>query len=216
MDNYFLPHFASFAPWRETSSDPLQGSPDLGETGGVQGRRSRRSGTRETTGRPTDGRRSAQGLHRRRDPGKIAEHGLTDWYLEDGWLRRKYNTDGWPTTLMLTNAIGFLCEAAWHHADLAITWASSGSSSRPTPPAASPTRISRWPGRSRKSSSGGPSRAGRWKGRRTSSCRRRSKILRARQVGTDHAFDDTAVRVRRADTRSRAHGPISRGRARPV
>jgi 4a-hydroxytetrahydrobiopterin dehydratase len=48
--------------------------------------------------------------------------GLEQWYLEDGWLRRKYNTDGWPTTLMLTNAIGFLCEAAWHHADLAITW----------------------------------------------------------------------------------------------
>jgi 4a-hydroxytetrahydrobiopterin dehydratase len=47
---------------------------------------------------------------------------LEQWYLEDGWLRRKYNTDGWPTTLMLTNAIGFLCEAAWHHADLAITW----------------------------------------------------------------------------------------------
>jgi 4a-hydroxytetrahydrobiopterin dehydratase len=53
---------------------------------------------------------------------KIQEHGLTDWYLEDGWLRRKYTTDGWPTTLMLTNAIGYLCEAAWHHADLAITW----------------------------------------------------------------------------------------------
>ena len=48
--------------------------------------------------------------------------GLTDWYLEDGWLRRKFNTDGWPTTLMLTNAIGYLCEAAYHHADLAITW----------------------------------------------------------------------------------------------
>jgi 4a-hydroxytetrahydrobiopterin dehydratase len=53
---------------------------------------------------------------------KIEELGLSDWYLEDGWLRRKYNTDGWPTTLMLTNAIGYLCEAAWHHADLAITW----------------------------------------------------------------------------------------------
>jgi 4a-hydroxytetrahydrobiopterin dehydratase len=53
---------------------------------------------------------------------KIKESGLGDWYLEDGWLRRKYNTDGWPTTLMLTNAIGYLCEAAWHHADLAITW----------------------------------------------------------------------------------------------
>lgn len=53
---------------------------------------------------------------------KLKEPGLEDWYLEDGWLRRKYNTDGWPTTLMLTAAIGYLCEAAWHHADLAITW----------------------------------------------------------------------------------------------
>ena len=53
---------------------------------------------------------------------KIAEHGLGKWCLEDGWLRRKYNTDGWPTTLMLTNAIGYLCEAAWHHADLSVTW----------------------------------------------------------------------------------------------
>src|ERR1700694_1409115 len=52
---------------------------------------------------------------------KLAELGLTDWYLEDGWLRRKYNTDGWPATLMLTNAIGYLCEAARHHADLAVT-----------------------------------------------------------------------------------------------
>ena len=53
---------------------------------------------------------------------KIMELGLTEWYLEDGWLRRKFNTDGWPTTLMLTNAIGYLCEAAYHHADLSITW----------------------------------------------------------------------------------------------
>ena len=53
---------------------------------------------------------------------KLKEEGLADWYLEDGWLRRKFNTDGWPTTLMLTNAIGYVCEAAYHHADLAITW----------------------------------------------------------------------------------------------
>lgn len=53
---------------------------------------------------------------------KLRELGLTDWYLEDGWLRRKFTTDGWPTTLMVTNAIGYLCEAAYHHADLAITW----------------------------------------------------------------------------------------------
>src|SRR6202521_967613 len=53
---------------------------------------------------------------------KVAEHGLSDWYLEEGWLRRKYNTDGWPTTLMLVNAVGYLCEAAYHHADLSVTW----------------------------------------------------------------------------------------------
>jgi 4a-hydroxytetrahydrobiopterin dehydratase len=53
---------------------------------------------------------------------KLTELGLTAWYLEDGWLRRKFTTDGWPTTLMLVNAVGFLCEAAWHHADLAVTW----------------------------------------------------------------------------------------------
>ena len=55
-------------------------------------------------------------------PAKIAEHGLAGWYLEDGWLRRKYNTDGWRGTLLVVNAIGFLCEAADHHADLAVTW----------------------------------------------------------------------------------------------
>jgi 4a-hydroxytetrahydrobiopterin dehydratase len=53
---------------------------------------------------------------------KLAEMGLPNWYVEDGWLRRKYNTDGWPSTLMAVNAIGFLCEAAWHHADLSVTW----------------------------------------------------------------------------------------------
>src|SRR5207249_2265243 len=54
---------------------------------------------------------------------RLAELGLTEWYLEDGWLRRKYNTDGWPQTLMAVNAVGYLCEAAWHHADLAVTYA---------------------------------------------------------------------------------------------
>ena len=54
---------------------------------------------------------------------RILEENLPEWKLEDGWLRRKFSTDGWPTTLMLVNAIGFLCEAAWHHADLSVTWA---------------------------------------------------------------------------------------------
>lgn len=48
---------------------------------------------------------------------------LPGWYLEDGWIRRIYTTDGWPTTLMLVNAIGYLAEAAYHHPDLSVTWA---------------------------------------------------------------------------------------------
>ncbi|HYV85245.1 MAG TPA: 4a-hydroxytetrahydrobiopterin dehydratase [Patescibacteria group bacterium] len=47
---------------------------------------------------------------------------LPGWTLENGWLRRKISTDGWPTTLMLINAIGFLSEAAYHHPDLEVTW----------------------------------------------------------------------------------------------
>jgi 4a-hydroxytetrahydrobiopterin dehydratase len=55
-------------------------------------------------------------------PAKLVEHGLTAWYLEDGWIRRKFTTDGWTTTLLLVNAIGYLAEAAYHHPDLAVTW----------------------------------------------------------------------------------------------
>ena len=48
---------------------------------------------------------------------------LPGWYYEDGWIRRQYKTDGWPTTLMLVNQVAFLAEAAWHHPDLTVTWA---------------------------------------------------------------------------------------------
>src|SRR5947199_210049 len=44
------------------------------------------------------------------------------WWYEDGWIRRTYKTDGWPTTLMLVNAIGYFSEAAYHHPDLSVTW----------------------------------------------------------------------------------------------
>ncbi|MCZ2342851.1 MAG: 4a-hydroxytetrahydrobiopterin dehydratase [Bacteroidales bacterium] len=53
----------------------------------------------------------------------LRERGLSAWYLEDGWLKRKFLTDGWPTTLMLVTTIGYLAEAAWHHPDLSVTWA---------------------------------------------------------------------------------------------
>ena len=47
---------------------------------------------------------------------------LPAWHEEDGAIRRVYETDGWPTTLMLVNLIGFLAEAADHHPDLAVSW----------------------------------------------------------------------------------------------
>jgi 4a-hydroxytetrahydrobiopterin dehydratase len=48
---------------------------------------------------------------------------LPDWYYEEGWIRRLYKTDGWPTTLLLVNQIGYLAEAAYHHPDLSVSWA---------------------------------------------------------------------------------------------
>lgn len=53
---------------------------------------------------------------------KRLEQELPGWYLEGRWIRRKFNTDGWPTTLMLVGAIAYLAEAAWHHPDLEVTW----------------------------------------------------------------------------------------------
>ena len=50
--------------------------------------------------------------------------GLPGWRYEGGMIRCTYQTDGWPTTLMLVNAIGFLAEGADHHPDLAVRWGS--------------------------------------------------------------------------------------------
>jgi len=47
---------------------------------------------------------------------------LPAWRLEAGAITREYQTDGWPTTLMLVNAIGFFAEAADHHPDLEVSW----------------------------------------------------------------------------------------------
>jgi 4a-hydroxytetrahydrobiopterin dehydratase len=48
---------------------------------------------------------------------------LPGWTYADGWIHRTYTTDGWPTTLMLVNLIGYLAEAADHHPDLNVSWA---------------------------------------------------------------------------------------------
>ncbi len=48
---------------------------------------------------------------------------LPHWYLEDGWIRRKYRTGGWKSTLMIINTVGHLAESAWHHPDIAASYA---------------------------------------------------------------------------------------------
>lgn len=48
---------------------------------------------------------------------------LPHWYLGDGWIRRKYKTSGWKSTLMVVNTVGHLAEAAWHHPDLTVSYA---------------------------------------------------------------------------------------------
>jgi len=59
------------------------------------------------------------------DEAQIAQRleALPGWYYEDKWIRRVYKTDGWATTLMLVNTIGYCAEAAYHHPDLSVTYA---------------------------------------------------------------------------------------------
>ena len=54
---------------------------------------------------------------------KRLEAELPHWYYENGWIRRKYKTSGWKATLMVVNAVGHLAEKAWHHPDLAVSYA---------------------------------------------------------------------------------------------
>ncbi len=47
---------------------------------------------------------------------------LPRWWLEGGFIRRKYRTHGWKGTLMVINTVGHLAEAAWHHPDIAASY----------------------------------------------------------------------------------------------
>ena len=51
---------------------------------------------------------------------------LAGWSYEDGAIRRTYQTDGWRGSMLVANAIAFICEAADHHADLTVTWPKVG------------------------------------------------------------------------------------------
>lgn len=51
---------------------------------------------------------------------------LPGWSFTDGAIRRTYRTEGWRATLLAVNAIAWICEAADHHADLAVSWPTVG------------------------------------------------------------------------------------------
>lgn len=51
---------------------------------------------------------------------------LPHWAHAGGAIRRTFKTDGWRGSMLVANAIAFICEAADHHADLAVTWPSVG------------------------------------------------------------------------------------------
>ena len=48
---------------------------------------------------------------------------LPHWHLEGGSIRRKYQTHNWKGTLMVINTVGHLSEAAFHHPDIAASFA---------------------------------------------------------------------------------------------
>ena len=48
---------------------------------------------------------------------------LPQWRYENGWIRRRYKTHSWKSTLMVINTVGHLAEAAWHHPDLTVSYA---------------------------------------------------------------------------------------------
>ena len=48
---------------------------------------------------------------------------IPHWHYEDKWIRRKYKTQSWKSTLMVINTVGHLSEAAWHHPDITASYA---------------------------------------------------------------------------------------------
>ena len=48
---------------------------------------------------------------------------LPGWEIRDGWLRRTYKTPGWSHTMMQANTVALVAEAAYHHPDLSLGYA---------------------------------------------------------------------------------------------
>ena len=47
---------------------------------------------------------------------------LPHWRHVDGAIERTYRPADWPATMLVVATIGHLCEAAWHHPTLAVSY----------------------------------------------------------------------------------------------
>lgn len=56
------------------------------------------------------------------DQARSALAALAGWSVGDGAITRTYETGGWRGSMLVANAIAFVCEAADHHADVLVTW----------------------------------------------------------------------------------------------
>lgn len=71
------------------------------------------------------GQNTDQKTEKTYSPSEIEERladGLASWQFASGFIARTYNTTGWKATLMVVNTVGHLCEAAWHHPDMEVSY----------------------------------------------------------------------------------------------
>lgn len=53
--------------------------------------------------------------------GRRLERTLPAWRYERGWIRRRWDREGWPASILSAGAIAYLAEAGYHHPDLILT-----------------------------------------------------------------------------------------------
>lgn len=59
------------------------------------------------------------------DAAQVGAHlaqSLPHWCHEDGFIVRTYRTASWKGAMMVANTVGHLCEAAWHHPDMEVSF----------------------------------------------------------------------------------------------
>jgi 4a-hydroxytetrahydrobiopterin dehydratase len=47
---------------------------------------------------------------------------LSKWGYDGKALVRDYDTGGWKATMMIANAIAHICELAWHHPEITLSY----------------------------------------------------------------------------------------------